>query len=119
MFRIVPWKGLYCAAMAYLALATMGIFALSALDESLLNYREGKGAAQNVFISSLDSHLDCLAVSAEKGPAFSPWRHSLPRISMPPGLFSAGAGLLCAHLKSIAGASPKIIKNTMPLKLLI
>jgi hypothetical protein len=101
------------AAMAYLALAAMGAFAFSAIDDSFLY----AGAEHPLFLTAGDSQFDCLAISPAKDGA--PVRQSLPRIIMPQILLAACAGLACGAVKGLTKTIPKTIRNTILLKLRI
>jgi hypothetical protein len=112
-------KGLLYAVAAYLALATVGMFAFMSLDAPYLEDLAGKMTDNSVFLTAVTRPVECLATISSKERPFSPLRHGSPRMILPVSSFVARAGLLYAAVRLITKAAVHNIKNTVLLKLRI
>jgi hypothetical protein len=119
MVRLFGKKWTRCATAAYLVIAAMGTFALTAFDTPVLDSLAGKGPDQGVFLTSSDRFINTPAVSRTKENNFSPLRHCLLRIIMPLSLAAAGSGILGSAVRSTAITTVKSNKNDIIIKLRI
>jgi hypothetical protein len=107
------------AITAYLILATMGTFTLTAFDTSIVDNLAKKSPIQNIVLTSFDCFVCTPAIIETKDSHFSHLRHCLLRTIMPLNLLAAGSGLLCSAIGPITKAAVKADKNNILLKLRI
>jgi hypothetical protein len=119
MVQYLGKKWPLCAITAYLVLATIGTFTLTAFDNPLLDSLAGKNQDRRIFLTSFDRFINTPAVVKTKDNNFSPLRHCLLRIVMPLNLISAGSGLLCSAVRPVVKTAAQANKNIIILKLRI
>jgi hypothetical protein len=111
-------KCLFYLSATYLALALMGTPAFVSLDipcfEDLV-----EGMDQGDFLRAFTPSVAFPAIGKATALSFSHLRHRLLYAALSAGLFSAGAGLLCAAIRLIARIAAHDKKNIILLKLRI
>jgi len=111
------------ALFAYFILALIGSSAISA-GEAFYLEDSNDSLSSGRYFSSIDHNIDWLAVNIltlrrARGNSNSPLRNKLLRIFTFTGIFSITLYLVGANLKIIKNDNIQIIKNLVPLKLLI